>query len=344
MKRIRKGALVLALACAAFPFALGNRSVTRGVPVCEAKAECVAELYSGRILYEKSGEDKLPMASTTKIVTAIAVLEKEKDVRDRFPVPTEAVGIEGSSVYLKDGEEYSTEELLYGLMLRSGNDAAVALALHSFGSVAACSVAMNLIAQKAGALNSQFLTPHGLPQDGHYTTARDLTLITCYGLKNPDFAKIVSTAYYQPKGWKNKNKMLYTYDGAIGVKTGYTKEAGRCLVSAATRGNMTLVCTLLNCSDTYGRTEILLNDAFSAYENVKIHAADTPVELQIDGKKYATHTKKDLYYPILEVEREYIVKKIEAETVKKPKKGDLVGKIKIYLSNRLLFSENLYKL
>lgn len=344
MKRTQKVVLALVMTCTVFLFTLGNRNLPRANYTTEAKAECVMELHSGRILYEKSGEEKLPMASTTKIVTAIAVLEKEKDIRDRFPVPAEAVGIEGSSVYLKDGEEYSTEELLYALMLRSGNDAAVALAVHSFGSVAACSVAMNQIAQKAGALNSQFLTPHGLPQEGHYTTARDLTLITCYGLKNPDFAKIVSTTYYQPKGWKNKNKMLYNYDGAIGVKTGYTKEAGRCLVSAATRGNMTLVCTLLNCSDTYGRTTTLLNDAFSSYENLKIHATETPVELQIDGKKYATHTKKDLYYPILEVEREYIVKKVEVLKVKKPKKGDLVGKIKIYLSNRLLFSENLYKL
>lgn len=319
-------------------------SVVKTSAECEGKAECVMELRSRRILYEKSGERRLPMASTTKIVTAIAVLEAEKDFTAPFVVPQKAVGVEGSSVYLQSGESYTTEELLYGLMLRSGNDAAVALAEHTFGSQEKCYVAMNTIAQKAGALHSNFLSPHGLPQEGHYTTARDLSLITCYALHNPIFSKIVSTEYYSPRAWKNKNKMLYTFEGAIGVKTGYTKEAGRCLVSAATRDGFTLVCTVLSCPDTYERSKKLLSDAFSSYEYTKILGADTPVEINANEKKFAAHTNEDLYYPLLPNERERIVKEVQTLPIKNAKKGDLVGKIEITLLNRLLFSKNLYKL
>lgn len=310
----------------------------------EGRAECVMELHSRRILYEKNGEERLPMASTTKILTAITILEHEKNLQEKFVVPNCALNVEGSSVYLKSGEKYSTEELLYALMLRSGNDAAVALAVHTFGGLENCSTQMNKTAEKAGALQSCFLSPHGLPQEGHYTTARDLSLITVYALRNPMFAKIVSTTYYPSKGWKNKNKLLYDYDGAIGVKTGYTKEAGRCYVGAVKRGDMTLVCSLLNCSDIYGRTKTLLEDAFSAYEYAKILSKDTPVEGEICGKKYALHVDRDLYYPLLAEERALLKRNVEIIATKKPKKGDFVGKIQIYLSNRLLFSENLYKL
>ena len=207
-----------------------------------------------------------------------------------------------------------------------------------------CSVEMNKTAQKAGALNSCFLTPHGLPKDGHYTTARDLSLITCYALKNPIFAQIVSTKTYQPRGWVNKNKMLYSFDGSIGVKTGYTKEAGRCLVSAVKRENMTLVCTVLNCGDTYGRSKELLSDAFSAYEYAQILSCKTPVVGKIGEKEYTLHVKKDLYYPLLPEERAHVERKVVITASKRPKKDDLVGKIEFYLANRLLFSENLYKL
>ena len=125
-------------------------------------------------------------------------------------------------------------------MLRSGNDCATALALRFGKTVEGFASKMNLKAQAAGALNSNFVNPHGLPQDGHYTTAKDLSLITCYALHDPIFSEIVSTRYYEPRKWQNKNKLLTRYEGAIGVKTGYTKEAGRCLVSAAEREGLIL--------------------------------------------------------------------------------------------------------
>ena len=307
----------------------------------EGKAECVMELNSRRILYESNGEKKLPMASTTKIVTAITVLRLCADLKNEIVIPMEAEGVEGSSVYLKAGDKYTVEELLYGLMLRSGNDCAVALALYCCGSIEAFSLEMNKTAQKAGALQSNFKNPHGLPCNGHYTTARDLTLITCYAMQNSVFSEIVKTQYFSARNWKNKNKLLYNYEGAIGVKTGYTKEAGRCLVSAVRRNGMMLICTLLNCSTTYERTKALFDDAFTAYSYYPILKEGNL--LFVDGEKGVV--KKDFYYPLLEDEKEYI----EITTTpnfkeNKKKNQEILGQFQIYLSKHLLFSGNLYKL
>ena len=244
------------------------------VEICKAqgdsykagKAECVIELESGQILHEKDIEMRLPMASTTKILTAITVLELCKDLEEVVLIPQAAVGIEGSSVYLQAGESFTVRDLLYGLMLRSGNDCAVALALHLGGSINAFCVKMNIIAQKSGALSSHFENPHGLPCKNHYTTARDLCYITRYAMKNEDFTRIVGTKFYEPRQWKNKNKLLSCYEGAVGVKTGYTKEAGRCLVSAAKRGGKVLICTVLNCAPMYERSAELFDNAFALYE------------------------------------------------------------------------------
>ena len=216
-----------------------------------AKAACVMELNSRRILYEENGTVELPIASTTKIATAVAVLENCEDLTQEIIIPPQAVGIEGSSAYLACGQSISIKDLLYGLMLRSGNDCAVALALHCSKSEDAFAVQMNKVARKAGALFTHFCNPHGLPNPKHYSTARDMSFITCYAMHNTVFREIVATKYYENQAWKNKNKMLFEYDGAIGVKTGYTMEAGRCLVSAAERNEMVLVSTVLNSPAMY---------------------------------------------------------------------------------------------
>lgn len=312
----------------------------------EAKAECVMELNSRRVLYESRGDTRLPMASTTKILTAATVLENGGALSKKVEIPAEAAGVEGSSVYLKCGDIYTVEELLYGLMLRSGNDCAVALAYNCCGSVERFATAMNATAQKAGALHSHFNNPHGLPCAGHYTTARDLSLITCYAMQNPVFRTIVSTKYYEPRRWKNKNKMLSVYEGGIGVKTGYTKEAGRCLVSAANRENMTLICTVLSCPTTYERSAKLLDDAFAAYDNVTLLGAEEKVSVERDGKTVYGVARADYRYPLLEEEKELV--EIRTFPVKSPKKiknsKEIVGQFEIRLSKRLLFSGNLYKL
>lgn len=316
-----------------------------------ARAECVMEISSRRVLYERNGEDKLPMASTTKIATALTVLyEAEQSgtetLDETFLVPAAGCGAEGSSVYLKPGDQTTSRELLYGLMLRSGNDCAVTLALRTAGNVKNFARMMNDTAKRAGALHTCFKNPHGLPEKGHYTTARDLTLITCLAMENEEFCKIVATREYEPKSWINKNKMLTEYEGAIGVKTGFTKQAGRCLVSAAERNGMKLVCTLLNCGDTYGRSKTLLDDAFLAYEYALVHAGETPVPLNLKYGKCAAVTNKDLRYPMLAAEKPYIRKvAIGFDTPLSDASGrEICGQLRIYLANNLLFCENLYKI
>ena len=339
--RLVTASLISAYLCAPFSSPCYKAAAENYV---EAKAECVMELNSRRVLYESRGDIRLPMASTTKIVTAATVLDNVSNLKEEVKIPAQAAGVEGSSVYLKAGDVYTVEELLYGLMLRSGNDCGVALALHCSGSVARFASQMNETAQKAGALASRFENPHGLPCANHYTTAHDLTLITCYAMQNPVFRTIVSTRYYEPRHWKNKNKMLALYEGGIGVKTGYTKEAGRGLVTAAKRGNMTLVCTVLSCPTTYERSAKLLDDAFSAYQNEKLLSTDEVFTLS-DGKTQAK-ADKDFYYPLLKEEKKWIeirAKELEGRK-RKEKSGEIVGQFEIYLAKQLLFSGNLYKL
>ncbi|MBQ5927451.1 MAG: D-alanyl-D-alanine carboxypeptidase, partial [Clostridia bacterium] len=306
----------------AFPISKKANGVAE-IKVGSSAAECVMEAESGRILYAENEKRRLPMASTTKILTAITVIERCRDLSEETVIPEEAVGIEGSSVYLKSGEIYTVEDLLYGLMLRSGNDCAVALALKFGKTLGGFAAMMNYTAQKAGAIESNFVTPHGLPSANHYTSAKDLALITRYAMQNEIFAKIVSTQYYDKCGWKNKNKMLTEFDGAIGVKTGYTKEAGRCLVSAAKRDGTTIVCVVLKCGDTYGRSADLLNDAFKSYEKVKILDANTPVEIEWGSKRIVGIVGKDLYYPVLAEERSLIKKEMISfySEKKRAKKG-----------------------
>lgn len=309
----------------------------------EGKAECVMEKNSRRILYQANGDMRLPMASTTKIATAITVLEACSNIQEKVVIPQEAEGVEGSSVYLKANDEYTVEDLLYGLMLRSGNDCATALAMHCAGSTADFCAKMNDTAQKAGALATQFKNPHGLPANGHYTTAQDLTAITCYALQNPIFCQIVATRYYELCGWKNKNKLLFEYSDCVGVKTGYTKEAGRCLVSAATKGEMTLVCSVLNCADMYARSEKLLKDGFADFDYVKL--IDKTQVFEVDGDKRKGSVLKDVYYPLMQSEKEWVSFKIFPINMKNGSKdGEIIGRVEIYLAKRLLFSENLYKI
>lgn len=283
----------------------------------------------------------MPMASTTKIATAATVLRLCDDLQEIVTIPEEAAGIEGSSVYLKAGDCYTVEDLLYGLMLRSGNDCATALALHFGGSLSNFASAMNVTAQMAGALHTRFSNPHGLPAENHYTTARDLCYITRFAMADPNFQTIVSTRYYKPRNWKNKNKMLYLYEGGIGVKTGYTKEAGRCLVSAAKRNDMTLICTVLNCSQTYERSSALLNDAFNTYQMQRLIKAGTLLPVQKGKEKIIGCIRDEFYYPLSDGEKEQLEVKTQFIS---SKNKEIIGQFAIYLSKRLLFSGNLYKL
>ena len=329
----------ISLSCGSFRFK-ENKSVFAET---ESRAECVIDAESRRVVYESHGDKRLPMASTTKILTAITVLELCKNLQEEVVIPQEAEGIEGSTVYLKSGDIYTVEELLYGMMLRSGNDCAYTLATYCSQSIGEFSARMNEMAQKAGAIDSHFNNPHGLPCENHYTTARDLAYITALAMENPIFCKIVSTQYYQPRSWKNKNKLLFNYEDAIGVKTGYTKEAGRCLVSAAKQENTTFISVVLGCGPMYERSEELLKDAFHSYKKTLLVGGQRPILIEESGLQGCT--RKDIFYPLSEGENAQLeIKTFPYQGACTRQTEEIVGQFEIYLSKRLLFSGNLYKL
>ena len=252
-------------------FPLGCHSA----PSVSAEAAIVIENSSGRAVCNKNADKRMPMASTTKIMTAICAIENTYPDK-LITVNDAAVGIEGSSVYLAKGEKITIKDLLYAMMLNSGNDAATALACEVSGSVEKFSVLMNKTAQRIGAKNTHFTNPSGLYEENHYTTASDLALITSYALKNPLFSEIVSSKEKTitngdkdyPRNLRNHNKLLWQYDGCTGVKTGYTKKCGRCLVSSATRDGVELTCVTLNAPDDWNDHKRLLDYGFSKCKEI----------------------------------------------------------------------------
>lgn len=232
-------------------------------------AVCI-EWTTKKVLYGDGENNKTFPASTTKILTALVVLENLQ-LNQKIKIPKEAVGIEGSSLYLREGEMLTVEDLLYGMMLRSGNDAAVALAIAVSGNITDFAKKMNEKAVECGAVNSNFENPHGLHHPNHYTTAYDLALITAEAMKNQYFRTIISMQKARigegesTRVISNKNKMLHLYDGANGVKTGYTKNSGRCLVSSAKRDGMQLIAVVLNHGDMWGDSMSILDYGFDNY-------------------------------------------------------------------------------
>ena len=332
--RDRARAALCALLCL-LPLFAGLAAATRvqAAAAAVSRAECVLEVTSRRILHSRNAETPLPVASTTKIVTAVIIIE-DCDLSAPVVIPKQAEGVEGSSAYLRAGDTYTAEELLYGLMLRSGNDCAEALALFYSGSIQAFARVMNERAAKLGARDSHFVNPHGLPDKRHKTSARDLALIAAHALENETFRTIVSTKYYAPRNWQNKNKMLDRYEGATGVKTGFTLDAGRCLVTSAEREGMRLVSVVLNSPQMYERTEELLDAAFAGYDME---------ELCRQGDTFGgAEVRCGFCYPLRREERE----KIRTEwTLLSPlpvRKGEFAGQMRIFLENDLLFSQNLY--
>ena len=229
-------------------------------------------------LYEKNSDMRLPMASTTKIITALIGIEN-LDLDEIIKIPAEATGIEGSSLYLKEGDELTVRDLIYSVLLQSANDAATAVALHVSGSISAFADKMNERAREIGVSDTNFQNPHGLDDKDHYTTAHDLALIAAEALNNPTFKKICSTYKYSFKIGDsvrtvvNHNKLLKRYEGCIGVKTGFTKKCGRCLVSAAERDGITFVAVTLDDPDDWHDHEELMNYGFDKMEAVNLYDA-----------------------------------------------------------------------
>jgi D-alanyl-D-alanine carboxypeptidase/D-alanyl-D-alanine carboxypeptidase (penicillin-binding protein 5/6) len=245
-------------------------------PAVSAKAAVLMDARSGKVIFGKNEKDKLPVASTTKILTTLLMLESG-NLETEFEMGSEIL-VEGSSMGLLEGDLVSKRDLCYGMMLPSGNDAANATAYILGGGTAGFSELMNRRAASIGMSDSHFITPSGLHAANHYSTAYDMGLLTRAALQNPDFAEIAKTESIKLKygnppyaRWlSNSNKLLTLYDGCIGVKTGFTDEAGRCLVSAAERGGVKLICVTLNAPNDWADHRKLLDYGFELVKPVEV--------------------------------------------------------------------------
>lgn len=239
-----------------------------------AESAILLEANTGRVLYEKNADSRLQIASTTKLMTALVALENAS-LDEIVEVDPSAQGVEGSSMYLAAGEKLTMRELLYGLMLESGNDAAVAVACHISGGVDEFSKLMNSRAESLGLTNTHYVNPHGLTEEGHYSTARDLARLMATAMDNSLFAQLASTKTisFGDRSFRNHNKLMWSYEGMLAGKTGYTKMAGRTLVTCAERDGMRLVCVTLNDGNDWEDHVALYDMAFSNWKLVRLTSA-----------------------------------------------------------------------
>lgn len=304
-------------------------------PTNHAQAAALIDVTSGRVLYSKNGDERLRIASLTKIMTAIVAIEHGK-LDDRVKISKNAFAKEGSSLFLKLGEEMTLENLLYGLMLRSGNDAATAIAEHVGGTEEGFVLLMNEKADGLGLTNSHFMNPHGLDHDEHYSSANDVAKLTAYALKNPIFSEIVKTPTKKAPNpneawdykWDNKNKMLRFYEGADGVKTGYTKKAFRCLVSSATRNGQQIAAVTLNDGNDWNDHSKMLDYGFAHFPLKKV----TEKGQKIQG--YSLVTGSSFTYAFAHDEEARLVKRLVLHKASTPDLSfGLRGHIELLLDN-----------
>ncbi len=321
------------------------------------RAMCVLEGNTLQVLNEYNSTAKLAMASTTKIITAIVAIENCEDFNKTVTVADESVGIEGTSIYLRKNEQITMDNLLYGLILASGNDAAMALAYEIGGSEENFVNMMNEFVKRVGANNTHLANPHGLDAKDHYTTAYDLALITAYALNNDKFKEVVSTktkvfggGEYQTRYLRNKDKLLFSQEGCIGVKTGFTDNAGRCLVNACDRDGMRVISVVLNCGPMFEECDRLTEQALKYYTTKQFVAPYNFVGVVpvTDGDKteVSVATLNGFTKTILKSEEdnykvEYnlssgLVAPVTTETV--------VGDVKVYYNDKIIYAADLYSI
>jgi serine-type D-Ala-D-Ala carboxypeptidase (penicillin-binding protein 5/6) len=330
------------------------QKVDASVSVSAASAVLI-EQKSGRILYEKDAHTKRRIASITKIMTAKLAIESGK-MNQYVKVSEQATHAEGSSVYLKPGEKIKLKDLVYGLMLRSGNDTAVAIAEYVGGSVEGFAFLMNQKAKEIGMLNTHFANPHGLDDhENHYSTAYDMAVLMRYAMQDKTFKKISGTKVYRAANptedwdrvWKNKNRLLTKYKYTTGGKTGYTKRAKRTLVTSATKGDMSLIAVTLNGPDDWNDHISMYESGFKGFDMAEILSKG-----KIDGvnnKYYKNHlyVKKTIVYPVTSEEMDlFSIKYKLNKTIKKfdddKKNGEVVGKAAVYLDGRVVDETPIY--
>ena len=311
-----------------------------------AESYVVMDYDSGRVLLSKNSEKEKLIASTTKIMTAIVALENG-DINSTRKVGEEVLKAYGSAIYLSLNEEITLKDLLYGLMLRSGNDAAIEIAYHISGNMEKFVLLMNQKAYELGMSNTKFLNNHGLEENdgtGNTSTAYDMAILMRYALKNDTFREIIATETYEAKTsgktyvWQNKNKLLKTYEYNIGGKTGYTQKAKRTLVTASKKDDKTCIVVTLNDGNDFADHKTLCEEVFKKYERVAILDKES---LIIDTENSQKYYIKNDYYALLTKEEMEDVKidfKINTE-----QKEEEVGVAEVYLNDKLLTSEKIYQ-
>lgn len=276
---------------------LGRQGVqaVESPPEVSAQSAIVYHGDTGRVLWEKNADAKMLIASTTKIMTAVVAIEN-CDLSETVTVTKEMADVEGSSMYLQAGAQYTLRELLYGLMLASGNDAATAIAIHVAGDEQAFAERMNQKAAELGMTQTSFENPHGLDGATHYSTAADMAKLAAYAMENSVFAEIVGTRNTTIKGltYVNHNKLLWQCEGVTGVKTGYTMAAGRTLVTSCERNGQRLICVTLSAPDDWNDHEKLYDWAYATYQNHLLIPKETQFLLPVVSDHETTVTVEPL--------------------------------------------------
>ena len=313
------------------------------------------EQESGRVLFDKDAHEKKRIASITKIMTAILAVESGK-LDETVTVSNRAFGTEGSSLYLENGQKMKLEALVYGLMLRSGNDAAVAIAEHVGGSLEGFVMLMNQKAEEIGMKNTSFTNPHGLDNtENHYSTAYDMALLTRYAMNNSTFAKISSTKEYETPNpneswnyvWRNKNKMLKLYKYSTGGKTGFTKLARRTLVSTAEKDGLALIAVTLNAGDDWNDHMSLFNAAFDEYTLTTVLKEGKLKKVKHSFYKNKVNIKEPFVYPLTKEESAELsidlkLLKPQSDWSKRGNTPEIVGKAYIKLGEEIIGTRNIH--
>ncbi|MDP4109177.1 MAG: D-alanyl-D-alanine carboxypeptidase family protein [Bacillota bacterium] len=314
-----------------------------GAVSVSAHSAVLLDAISGKALFEKDADSRLPMASTTKIMTAVCAI-KYGNMDDIITIKKEYILTEGSSMYLKEGEKVTLNCLLHGLLMLSGNDAAQAIAGHISGSAAEFAKLMNSEARRLGLNETSFENPSGLDGENHYTTARDLARLASYAMSLPEFREIVSKKQYTEgtHSMKNHNRMLWSYSGADGIKTGFTKKSGRCLVSSAQKNGRRLIAVTLNASDDWDDHAAMLDYGFSRFEETKL-ADESEIVKSIPviggtSSGVAIFCTKAVSYPLTQEEKSLVKRVISGRHfVYAPvRKGVYYGSMRLTLYGRVI--------
>lgn len=323
------------------------------IKAISAQSSIAMDLTTGRILHKNNISEEKLIASTTKIMTAIVTIENS-DINEIITVDEEVLKAYGSAIYIEVGEEISIKDLLYGLMLRSGNDAAIMIAKNVAGSMTDFADLMNMTAEKIGMKNTHFYNSHGLEEkdgSGNTSTSYDMALLTKYAMQNDTFKEIFGTKKYVAKtnyktySWTSKNKLIHSYDYITGGKTGYTEKARRTLVTTGSKNNIDLVVVTLNDPNDFHDHRTIYETIFDNYEAILVLDKDNfKIKNETKYENDTLYIKETIYVPVTKEEKKSLEVKYELLENNRYQSNDVVGSASIYINDELIYKENIYVL